>query len=234
MTANGNTAPFDFSAYCGEIADLAKQGLAGATGGEGISSLMGRVTGRAEEVLASRISLNDQMLIACRPGCAACCTINVTVLLPEAIAIARYVTDMGNGSRRSDLKPLIAETASRVRWMDDDERISSGIPCPFLDERGWCIIHPVRPLTCRALSSTDQEQCRRALASHGSCEEEMIIVNIFQKFLMEETFRALSMALERAGLDISGRELCRSVTRCIQDPRLANDFLAGNRIRFPD
>lgn len=234
MTATGNTPPFDFSAYCGEIADLASQGLAVATGEEEIRSLMGQVTGRAEEVLVSRMSRNDRGLIACGPGCSACCTINVSVLLPEAIAIARYVTDPGNGNGRSDLKPLIAEAASRVRWMDDDERIRSGIPCPFLDERGWCIIHPVRPLTCRALSSTDQEQCRRALASQGSCEEEMIVVNIFQKFLMEETFRALSMALERAGLDISSRELCRSVTRCIQDPCLANDFLAGNRIKFPD
>ncbi|QSV45968.1 YkgJ family cysteine cluster protein [Geobacter benzoatilyticus] len=232
MTATGNTPPFDFSAYCGDIADLATQGLAVATGEEGIRSLMGRVTGRAEEVLSSRMSLKDRGLIACGPGCAACCTINVTVLLPEAIAIARYVTGAGNGL--SHLKQRIADTASRVRWMDDGERISAGIPCAFLDERGWCVIHPVRPLTCRALSSTDSQQCRRALASHGSCEEEMIVVNIFQKFLMEETFRALSMALERAGLDISSRELCRSVTRCIQDPHLSDDFLAGNRIRFPD
>lgn len=234
MSATGITTPFDFSEYCSGITDLATQGLADAAGAEGIGELMDRVTERAEKVLTSRMTRNDQRLIACGPGCAACCTINVTVLLPEAIAIARYVTGMDNGNGRSNLKPRIAETASRVRWMDDDERIRAGIPCPFLDERGWCTIHPVRPLTCRALSSTDQEQCRRALASHGGDDEETIVVNIFQKFLMEETFRALSMALERAGLDTSGRELCRSVTRCLQDQRLAADFLAGARIMFPD
>lgn len=234
MPATGITTPFDFSAYCCEIADLATQGLAGAAAAKGIGELMGRVTERAEEILASRMTRNDQRLIACGPGCSACCTINVTVLLPEAIAIARYITVMGNGNWQSTLQPRIAETASWVRWMDDDERIRAGIPCPFLDERGWCIIHPVRPLTCRALSSTDKELCRRALASRSGDEEETIIVNIFQKFLLEETFRALSMALERASLDTSGRELCRSVTRCLQEPRLVEDFLAGARIRFPD
>lgn len=232
MSETGVTIPFDFSEYCREIANMATEGLTGAAGAGDIGSITGQVTGRAEEVLASRMSLNDRKLIACGPGCAACCTINVTVLLPEAIAIACYVTAIGNGLPH--LKQRIAETASKVRWMDDGERIGAGIPCPFLDQRGWCIIHPVRPLTCRALSSTDPMQCRRALASHGSCEEEMIVVNIFQRFLMEETFRALSTALERAGLDISSRELCRSVTRCIQDPQLADAFLGGARISFPE
>lgn len=234
MTESPIRAPFDFSAYCDEIAGIAARGLAGSPGAESISAVMKQVTGRAEEVLAARLSAKEQELIACGPGCAACCTVNVTVLLPEAIAIAAHVDGMRTGGGPAAMKTRIADAAARVRWMDDNERIRAGVACPFLDRRGWCSIHPVRPLTCRALSSTDPEQCRRALASHGSDEEETIVVNIFQKFLMEETFRALSVALERAGLDVTGRELGRSVTRCLNDPRLADDFLAGARIRFPD
>lgn len=225
---------FDFSTYRDEIADLATRDLAGATGAEGVRTVMAWLTGRAEEVLASRLSPQERDLIACGPGCAACCRVNVTVLLPEAIAIAAYLEDTRGREELTPLKMHIAATAARVRWMDDDERIRASVPCPFLDGRGWCAIHPVRPLTCRALSSTDREQCRRALASHGSDEEETIVVNIFQKFLMEETFRALSAAMEKAGFDITGRELSRSVTRCLQDPGVVDDFLAGKRVRFPD
>jgi len=194
---------------------------------------MERVAGRTEELLATRLTAEERRLIACGPGCAACCRVNVTVLLPEAIAIAAYLQDTRGSDELASLTMRIAATAARVRWMDDDERIRAGIPCPFLDERGWCAIHPVRPLTCRALSSTDPEQCRRALESHSSDEEEAIVSNLFQKFLLEETFRALSAAMEKSGLDITGRELSRSVARCLRDPGVADDFLAGKRIRFP-
>ena len=225
---------FDFTTYGADIVGLATRGLAGASDRESIRAVMKHVTGRAEEVLAARLTAHERALMACGPGCAACCTVNVTVLLPEAIAIAAYLEEVLGSAELELVTIRTAEAASRVRWMDDDERIRAAVPCPFLDRRGWCAIHPVRPLTCRALSSTDPEQCRRALASHGSDEEETIVVNIFQKFLMEETFRALSAAMERAGLDVTGRELSRSVTRCLQDPRLADDLLAGKRIRFTD
>lgn len=224
----------DLSSRSSDIAGLAEQKLAGAADAAGIRSAMEQIAGRAEELLSARLSAEEHRLIACGPGCAACCRVNVTVLLPEAIAIAAYIEDTCSGEELTSLTMRIAATAERVRWMDDEERIRAGIPCPFLDGRGWCIIHTVRPLTCRALSSTDPEQCRRALESRCSDEEEVIVSNLFQKFLMEETFRALSAAMERSGLDITGRELSRSVVRCLRDPRVADDFLAGKRIRFPD
>lgn len=225
---------FDFTTYGADIVEFAARGLAGASDRESILTVMKHVTGRAEEVLAARLSEQERALMACGPGCAACCTVNVTVLIPEAIAIAAYLEEVCGSAELQLVKIRTTEAASRVRWMDDDERIRAGIPCPFLDGREWCAIHPVRPLTCRALSSTDPEQCRRTLASHGWGEEETIVSNIFQKFLMEETFRALSAAMEKSGLDITGRELSRSVARCLQEPGLADDFLAGTRVRFPD
>lgn len=233
MRESESVVPFDFSAYGVEIADMAAQGLVAGSGAKGVRSVMARVTDHAEKLLTARMSAEERGLIACRPGCAACCTVNVTVLLPEAIAIAAHLEEMCDSAEQELVKTRTAEAAARVRWMDDDERIRTGVPCPFLDGREWCAIHPVRPLTCRALSSTDPEQCRRALASYGF-EEGTIVVNIFQKFLMEETFRGLSAAMEKAGLDITGRELARSVTRCLHDPHLADYFLAGTRIRFPD
>lgn len=234
MAGTDTAEAFDFSAYGDEIAGLAVRSLAGAAGAAGIRTAMARVTERAEAVLAARQNAGERELTACVPGCSACCRVNVTVLLPEAIAIAAYLDEIERGAELAALKMRIADTASRVRWMDDDERIRAGVPCPFLDGRGWCTIHPVRPLTCRALSSTDPEQCRRALASHGSDEEATIVVNIFQKFLLEETFRALAAGLEQAGQDTTGRELSRSVTRCLLEPSLPDDFLAGKRIRFPE
>ena len=51
----------------------------------------------------------------------------------------------------------------RVRWLEDEDRISWRETCPLLAADGRCSIHPVRPLSCRSLSSLDAADCRRAL-----------------------------------------------------------------------
>lgn len=225
---------FDFAAYTAEITAMTLSGLARAVGAPAIGETMARLAERAETVLATNMTAETTELTACGPGCAACCRVNVTVLIPEAIAIARYLTENLPAAEVAPLHRQIEETARAVRWLDDDERIRADIPCPFLDRRGWCTIHQVRPLTCRAITSTDSQRCSEALAAQAAGDYAPLLANLFQKFLVEQTFRGIAAGLAQRGLDDTGRELTRSVGRFLAAPELATDFLAGQRIVFPD
>jgi Fe-S-cluster containining protein len=151
----------------------------------------------------------------------------VTVLAPEAIAISHYLRRLLEPPLLEEIRARTADTAEKVRWMDDSERIFRNIPCPFLDGRGWCIIHPVRPLTCRALSSVDAGQCREVLDAQSRGEDEPLLVNLRQKLLMDETFRRIAAGLGRQGLDDRGYELAAAVATLLEQPGLPERFLAG-------
>lgn len=225
---------FDFAAYAATIAALTADGLSGTAGTAAVGDVMARVADRAEATLAAHLPAGAVSMTACGPGCATCCTVNVTVLIPEAIAIARHLAENVPPPALAPLGRRVHETARAVRWLEDDERIRAGHPCPFLDRRGWCTIHPVRPLTCRALTSTDPHRCRDALAAQAAGEYAPLLANLFQKFLLEQTYRGVATGLAQSGLDDSGRELTRSVGRFLGEPELVADFLRGWRIAFPD
>ncbi len=225
-------ALFDVMGFTEEIAALSAGKLACARTASDVGTLMGEVTAYAEGVLDERLGPEEKAPIACRAGCSACCGVNVAVLVPEAIAIAEFIRETFVEGALAEMRARVDWLAERVRWVDDEERIRLRIRCAFLDERGWCSIHPVRPLLCRALTSTDPEQCRRALGSGSYDEEEPILQNITQRLIMEGAFRGIGKGLERLGIDNRSMELARAVRTFLDRPALVGDFLGGKRISF--
>ncbi|AAR34054.1 YkgJ family cysteine cluster protein [Geobacter sulfurreducens] len=217
-----------------ELADLAVDLFDGVTDPTGIAPATTRIVARAEELLSARGNGRDDIRIACGPGCMTCCTVNVSVLVPEAWTIAVWLRQHHDAGEVDRLAVRLTAAARAIRWLDDADRIRSGVTCPFLDERGWCSIHPVRPLMCRALTSTDPAQCRRALESRTSDEEVPLECNLLQKYLMEQAYRSLAAALERRGIDSAGRELVGTVARFLNEPWLADKFLVGRLITLPE
>lgn len=72
--------------------------------------------------------------VACRPGCSACCKMNVSITVLEAERLATV-----SGKRLASVVRPIAHKQDRF----------AGIPCPFLkDEK--CSVYADRPLACRA------------------------------------------------------------------------------------
>jgi Fe-S-cluster containining protein len=223
------TGTVDVAALAGRIEEAAVAQLNTAQTAADVSAVMTKLAALAEDELGRALGSEEKSLIACRGGCAACCTVNVAVLIPEAIAIAGRVLACP-AARRNEVCGRIDELYAKIRWMDDEERVWHGYPCAFLDGCGLCSIYPVRPLVCRALTSADPEQCRRALASRGQEDEEPVMMNLAQKFLMDEAFRSVARALERLGMDFRSMELTGSVRGFIAHPDLVVDFLAGRRI----
>lgn len=218
-------------ACAGEVARLAEEVLGrGPRDGEAFAGLLAGVEARVQAALAAGRGAAWSPP-ACGHGCAACCTVNVGTLGPEGAAAAAFL--------RRRLRPEEAEARAaallrfhgQVRWQDDGERIRAAVRCPFLDERHGCAIHPVRPLACRALTSLDAAECRRALEERG--EEEgagLVRMDLLQKALYDAASAALAGVLARRGLDARRRDVSGMTGAFLVEPGRAAAFAAGARL----
>jgi Fe-S-cluster containining protein len=168
--------------------------------------------------------------MACSAGCPHCCVLNVAILLPEGMLIAEWMR-----TRLSTPEMEAVEQRLRIhrcwgRWMDDDERIAKHVPCPFVDNGGSCIIHPVRPLACRGVTSLDSMSCRAALAPGVSDEVRLVPTDLLRKAAFDEGFTALSETLKSHDLDDRSIELSCGVLAFLEHPEYQDQFLSGARL----
>jgi uncharacterized protein len=78
--------------------------------------------------------------MACRPGCSACCQVELTVCDVEAAQVRE-------GLRALD---VVARDSLRARLDPaEDEPAENGGPCVMLGDDGRCAIYAARPLVCR-------------------------------------------------------------------------------------
>lgn len=169
--------------------------------------------------------------VACHPGCAACCSINVRTLPVEGAAVAAYLrAALGPEEARARAEALLA-FHERVRWLEDEERLRARLACPFLDARHACAIHPVRPLACRSVSSLDAEDCRRALAERAAEDGPGLVrMDLLQRALYDGAFAAIAGALGRRGLDARSRDVSGMTAVFLVDPSRTVAFGAGGRV----
>ncbi|HET9597948.1 MAG TPA: YkgJ family cysteine cluster protein [Anaeromyxobacteraceae bacterium] len=168
---------------------------------------------------------------ACAPGCASCCTVNVATLPVEGAAIAAWLRRRLTAGEVSERAAALLAFHARVRWSDDAERIRERLACPFLDRRGECAVHPVRPLACRGVSSLDAGDCRRALAERAGDEGDGCVrMNVLQRALHDEALREVAAALAERGLDARSRDVSGMAGAFLADPARVRDYLAGVRL----
>ncbi len=101
-------------------------------------------------------AIDQGIAIPCRKGCANCCSLAVNCSFPEAAAIADNLDDQQKNNILEKIPVLqqISRTSGGLKQFLRRFRDQSG-GCPFLREiEQSCVIHPVRPFTCRALLST--------------------------------------------------------------------------------
>ncbi|MDY0212056.1 MAG: YkgJ family cysteine cluster protein [Desulfuromonadaceae bacterium] len=164
-----------------------------------------------EKDLSNGLSVEDRSHIACGAGCGACCCINVATLQPEAHNIAAYLGRTCSTTELDELSTRMGQVLVRICGLDDEERIATCQPCVFLDQQGSCSIYPVRPLLCRSVTSTCASACRAALQFDMFEEPQPIMMNMFQKELMETAFTALARMWQEGGGDGRSQELTAAV-----------------------
>jgi Fe-S-cluster containining protein len=212
-----------------EVGRLAAAALASRAEGE-LARLMRSVQEHVERELVAGKEAGEPAP-ACRAGCAACCTVNVATLPIEGAVAAAWLAERLAPPARAELARTLLAFHDRIRWLEDEDRISANETCPLLDADGRCTIHPVRPLSCRSLSSLDEGDCRRALRERmerdGGGEVSM---NVLQHALYGDAVAVLQEALAGAGLDSRCRDVSGMTGIFLADPALPGRFLAAERL----
>ncbi|MGE4497595.1 MAG: YkgJ family cysteine cluster protein [Deferribacterales bacterium] len=192
------------------------------------SRLVADVLACSEAYLSENVDKTDFDFIDCKKGCAHCCVVYITVLMPEAVNIADFLRREG---RAEGLIPLLEERVKETRWTDEQDWSLLGKKCIFLDQDGACSIYPVRPLLCRAVTSVSAEDCHEALAARIMGEETPVLMNIAVKKTYEQGFRAMADLLKAHGMDNAGLELTRAVLCALKNSGLAERLKKGEKIR---
>jgi Fe-S-cluster containining protein len=156
---------------------------------------------------------------------------NVGTLAIEGAAAAAFLRSALPAAEASRRAEALLEFHARVRWVDDAERIRVGLACPFLDARRACSIHPVRPLACRAVSSLDPRDCRRALEERRDDEDGgAVAMDLLQRALYDVALATLAEALASRGLDARRRDVSGMAGAFLAEPGLAAAFAGGARL----
>jgi Fe-S-cluster containining protein len=172
---------------------------------------------QVENELRAGLRASDRDMIACSAGCGSCCRVNVATLSPEAHNIAAYLCHAWSAAELDELREQMRRMLVIVSGLDDDERIATNQPCVFLDEQQSCSIYPVRPLLCRSITSTCVDACRAALCWNMFEESGTVVMNMFQKDLMDTAFNTLAQMWEERGGDSRSRELTAAVYPLLQN-----------------
>ncbi len=185
------------------------------------------------ETLIEQQKEGDRSLLACEPGCQSCCVVNVSITLLEGISIARFLHQLSS----ADLAQVTSRLDSLwrdVRGLDDDERMMLRRKCAFLDEQGYCLIYPVRPLFCRSISSTDVEQCKAAVVGQTFGELQPVMMHQFQLQLYKTLFSGVADGLAQAGLDGRSFQLCGLVRYLLSHPDREEELLSQSSLCWKD
>ncbi len=121
-----------------------------------------------EEVLLGIYDAFDKWVdedLACKKGCAACCTQNVMITAVEGELIHRFIREQDKREwfaakfqkKAKTRRPEITTNGFAASCLDgndvEPDSYGSSEVCPFLEE-DCCSIYEVRPFSCRCFAST--------------------------------------------------------------------------------
>ncbi|AMV72601.1 hypothetical protein JCM30471_11200 [Desulfuromonas carbonis] len=228
--AGQSFTPMDWPAFHAELLNEVRGEFSSGTGDQEKIAAAMAMHAKTEAILPTL--RQEASLVACGPGCGHCCIVNVAVLEPEALLVAREVNRLPPQQRakvRERLRKLDWETAG----MTDEERLVMQRPCAFLDAAGNCSIHPVRPLLCRKLTSTSAEDCEQARVRAVFGETLSLTADLCHGQVYESAFTALAEGLREAGCDDRSRRLSASVLGLLESNRLTPSGQFPDRPTMP-
>lgn len=166
---------------------------------------------------------------ACGRGCSRCCHgLKIEASAWEAIAIAEFLSELEPEELRHTREQM-AEEAAFARGLDAEARWREQLPCAFLDDAsGECVIHAVRPFTCRAHTSMSLAQCDAAAADperRTPIDQHPIPAAIFG---MAKS--AITIACSERNLDPRSFELTNAVAVALSEPRAAERWTRGELV----
>lgn len=158
--------------------------------------------------------------VACRRGCASCCTQLVSVTAPEALWVAATIR------RRAKTVEKVRAADGATHALSMDERLKSHIVCPLL-ENDACSIYAARPLGCRSFVSLDLDAC---IATFVNGAEPQIPTPARHPDILYTVRMVLYAALRLKGIKPEAYELNAAVMAALAYEDAEARWLAGEDI----
>ena len=104
------------------------------------------------ELFSRTVPRESERGLACRRGCAYCCTQLVTVTAPEAFWVAAQIR------RKPAVIAAMRAADEKTHGLSMEERLKSHIVCPLLEDDA-CSVYLARPIGCRGFVSLNVNAC---------------------------------------------------------------------------
>jgi len=215
-------------------ATAAHAALAAAHAPAGAAALGRTVMDATSALIDGLLAKAGDRPVACHGGCAHCCYQAVGVSVPEILALEAHIRATRTPEQLERLIDGVRAADDRTRGMTSAQRLSPELPCPFLDVAdGRCTVYEARPLACRGTNSLDAEACAELLREPAARAAFVAGERTFPCYLEPvRGFHALSAGLQLAldelhGLETKPLELTAAMRILLDDPRAADEWLAG-------
>lgn len=149
--------------------------------------------------------------VACRAGCASCCSLRVEVAPAEALLIAQQLRS-GPADR---LEQLLQALRQQQLLLAQGGAVRP--PCAFLQD-ALCSIYPWRPASCRKAHSFSATACQSAAAE---VPQDLAIT-----MAAEALQRGTALGYRQHGLDGAVQELSAAVLQALEDDMAASRWYA--------
>ena len=163
--------------------------------------------------------------IACKKGCAYCCSSYVVVTAPEVFRIAELVrAGKASGASAADVRVR----AVALRDLGPRERVGAKLACPLLVGTD-CSVYSSRPLTCRQATSLSVAACIEEYENTGDPDGRIQISSAHLAHSGNASV-ALLVAMVAAGLSTQPLELSAALAAVLDDADAEERWLAGEAV----
>jgi len=188
------------------------------------TSRMSDAAAQAMKVYEAAIKKHAQPPEAvCKKGCSYCCAARVTVTIPEAFLLARFVREKWRNPDDPSKKDF-QEREVVSRGLPGDARLQRRIACPLLIDNA-CSVYAARPMTCRAYASKSLPACLELYQNFVNNVPHPMMNQLVRTML----FAALKAALSLTGFSGEAYELGHALV-VASEPRAEARWLAGEPI----
>lgn len=228
--------PLPFQEYLERVYERAKAPFEAAIADHGLTpglsatmaiervGVLGRELAPVAELVAA-----GGATIACRQGCAYCCTPTIDVTPDEVFALVDYLARTLTPEALAAVKARAAAADAVLHGLSPVERHRRAIFCPVLDpDTLSCLGHPVRPNACQAYLSVDLAKCEADYRDPPQPVEQPTVAPMIASVVD----RTRSFAFEDAGAPTLSLELIAALLAAWAEPNAEARWLAGEAI-FP-